>query len=230
MDSSDVREYSNHRLGQGRRESAASEEVHREYIREAEPVGSVPRPEATKGRANSPLGSLNGNPQIVLIDKLGERLAFERSGTRLYEALIIKCAAVGEAAEQIDLQKLEAFRNEEEAHFQLLSETLQKLGADPTSMTPCADIAGVAAAGALQVITDPRTTLAQAFNTLLGVELMDDAGWELLIELANAGDQSPLAQRFRMAAEAEQRHVGQVREWLRNLVVTEATASESALQ
>ncbi len=31
----------------------------------------------------------------VLMDKLGERLAFERSGTRLYDALLVKCETLG---------------------------------------------------------------------------------------------------------------------------------------
>ena len=33
----------------------------------------------------------------VLLDKLSERLAFERMGTRLYEALLNKCEMLGEA-------------------------------------------------------------------------------------------------------------------------------------
>jgi hypothetical protein len=33
---------------------------------------------------------LGGKEPIVFLDKLGERAAFERSGTRLYETLIAK--------------------------------------------------------------------------------------------------------------------------------------------
>src|SRR5215207_8186178 len=51
-----------------------------EYAKDGEPVGSVPEPQQT-GIAR------------VLMDKLGERLAFERAGTRLYDALLIKCSA-----------------------------------------------------------------------------------------------------------------------------------------
>jgi hypothetical protein len=40
--------------------------------------------------------SLNGSEEMVLlVDKLGERLAFERSGTRLYETLLSKFDSYG---------------------------------------------------------------------------------------------------------------------------------------
>jgi hypothetical protein len=108
----------------------------------------------------------------------------------------------------------------------MLTEIVTGLGGDPTAMTPCADVAGVAGAGWLQVVTDPRTTLAQALSAVLSAELTDDAGWQLLIELATTLGQDDLAARFSEAAEAESRHVAQVRKWLRDVVVTEASGGE----
>ena len=213
----------NERLGRGEGNGGEFAEVHREYIQEADRVGSVPLPATAKGAAKSVTAALKGNKQSMLIDKLGERLAFERSGTRLYEALIIKCSALADGDSPMDRGELESIRNDEESHFQLLSETLRKLGADPTAVTPSADVAGVAASGWLQVIADPRTTLAQALNTILSAELTDNAAWELLIELARASDQDELAERFQSAADAEARHLANVHTWLRELVLEEAT-------
>jgi hypothetical protein len=48
----------------------------------------VPPPTSMKGMAKSALQALKGEKATVLIDKLAERLAFERTGTRLYETLI----------------------------------------------------------------------------------------------------------------------------------------------
>ncbi|HYF21309.1 MAG TPA: ferritin Dps family protein, partial [Ramlibacter sp.] len=79
----------------------------------------------------------------MLIDKLGERLAFERTGVRLYEALILKVATATSGL-AVDGAQLRRIRDEEEAHFRLVGQCLQEIGADPTAMTPCADVIGVA--------------------------------------------------------------------------------------
>jgi len=100
---------------------------------------------------------------------------------------------------------LQRIRDEELAHFQLLSEAIRTLGGDPTSMTPCADVAAMAASGFMQVLNDPRTTLAQCLNAMLAVELADNAGWELLAGLADEAGQSDLAGRCLGALGQEQR-------------------------
>lgn len=220
--SANAEDFATERLGEGHRNGDRFEEIHREYIQEADSVGSVPLPGKRKG-AGSAAAARKGKKQSVLIDKLGERLAFERTGTRLYEALIIKCSALNSGDALLDPGELEAIRDDEEAHFQLLAEALRGLGADPTAVTPSADVAGVAAAGWLQVLSDPRTTLAQALNTMLSAELSDNAGWELLIELARTSGEDQLVERFTTAAEAEERHLAQVQTWVQDMVLNEVT-------
>jgi hypothetical protein len=122
--------------------------------------------------------------------------------------------AAGESA----LQTLRTIRAEELAHFHLLSDSVTELGADPTAQTPCADVAGTASMGLVQVITDPRTTMAQCLNAILMGELTDNAGWELLTELATEAGQSDLAEQFSQALKAERRHVTIVTGWLKALV------------
>src|SRR5690242_17217915 len=58
------------------------------YAENADPLGSVPIPGTIKGAITTGISSLMGNQPQVFLDKLGERLAFERTGTRLYDALI----------------------------------------------------------------------------------------------------------------------------------------------
>jgi hypothetical protein len=53
------------------------------YIEEAESVGSIPPPVTVKGAIKSGLAKLTGDEPSVLLDKIGERLAYERSGVRL---------------------------------------------------------------------------------------------------------------------------------------------------
>jgi hypothetical protein len=227
LNSKDVEEFARSRLGEGSQDGEGFAAVHRAYIEEADRVGSVPVPGTLKGMATTVASKIKGDEPSVLMDKLGERLAFERSGVRLYEALIVKCASVPATAwpkgTEIDPETLQSIRDDEETHFRLLTEAMRVLGGDPTAMTPCADIAGVNAAGWLQVITDPRTTIAQALNTMLSVELTDNAGWELLMELAVAAGQKDMAEGFAVAETAERRHLEQMRTWLKGAVMAEAT-------
>lgn len=188
-------------------------EQRRLRVVESDQVGSVPIPGTAKGMVKTAINKLMGKQPEVLIDKLGERLAFERSGTRLYEALIAKAEALDGTPEAM-LRDLRHFQKEEADHMQLVAEAIERLGADPTAQTPCADVTGVASMGIMQVITDPRTTLSQSLNAILMAELTDNAGWELLIELARQAGQAEIAEAFGKALKQEQHHLVTVRAWL----------------
>jgi bacterioferritin (cytochrome b1) len=207
------------------------------YIGEADAVGSVPVPATMKGKVKSGLAKLKGGQPGVFLDKLGERLAYERTGARLYEALILKFEAARQAegdvlppvslidaegspreAEEAEAA-LQRIHNEELEHFQLLTEAIVAMGGDPTSQTPCADVTALASSGFMQVLNDPRTTLAQCLNAMLAVELADNAGWELLAALADDAGESDLAGQFLGALAQEQEHLLIVKQWLTALVV-----------
>lgn len=186
-----------------------------EVTENAARVGSVPIPGSAKGMLKSTFEKMMGKNPEVLINKLGERLAYERTGVRLYEATLAKV----QGAEKPDaglVKTLQDIRNDEEEHFQLLVSALEKLGADPTAMTPDADVSGVIALGVMQVLTDPRTDIPQSLNALLTVELADNAAWELLIELSEQAHQKELAANFKKALAQEERHLATIKGLLRD--------------
>lgn len=186
-----------------------------DYIDEAGVVGTVPPPGTVTGVVKSGAEMLTGDRPQVLIDKLGERLAFERGGTRLYDALLAKCGGGAAALDaEVPLDVLERFRNEEAAHALMIAAALEKLGADPTAMTPCADLVGVESQGLMQAITDPRTTLSQSLHAMLVAELADHQGWQLLIALAEQMGHDGLAHDCRTAFEEEERHLASIRAWV----------------
>src|SRR4030095_6703950 len=150
------------------------------YASEADPVGSLPDP------------ALSGI-EARLMDKRGERLALERSGTRLYEALMVKCEA---SKAPIPLKDLQHIRDEEHRHFALVGAAIQSLGGDPTAQTPAADVTGVESMGLMQVLTDPKTTVAQALHAILVAEMTDNAAWEELMELTEQAGNEDLVERF----------------------------------
>lgn len=228
-------------------DTAAMEAERITYINEAESVGSIPPPASLKGAVKTGMAKLKGGEPSVLMDKLGERIAFERSGTRLYEALIAKHQAVeaqgGEVlppAEEVLGQTLEGMsvlapiegetptqtlariRSEELGHFRMLCAEMERLGGDPTAQTPCADVVATASMGLMQVVTDPRTTLAQCLNAILTAELTDNAGFELLISLAEEAGEEELAGKLLGALAQEQEHLAIAKGWLTALVMRAA--------
>lgn len=196
------------------------------YIEEAEPIGTVPPPSTATGMVETLKEALKGGRATVLIDKIAERLAFERTGVRLYDALITKYEILGGFTGGPSGGDLRHIRDEELEHFKMLEECLRSIGADPTAMTPSADLTAVESMGIGQAIGDPRTTLAQGLHSILIAEVADKASWELLIELANEMGQTDLVEKFRKADAQEGEHVRMVRGW----VAAHASAAASAVK
>jgi rubrerythrin len=184
------------------------------YAQAAEPLGSVPPPAEGKGNRKAAANAANGAPRLLLMDKLGERLAFERTGTRLYEALVSKHEAFGSFPGGPSRDDLEHIRQEESQHFRLLQSTIEQLGGDPTAVTPAANLHATAAHGINMVIVDPRTTLLQSLEAILIAELADHACWEVLVELAQEAGEDALVEPFAQAHATEQEHLQKVQAWL----------------
>ncbi|MEX2496725.1 MAG: ferritin-like domain-containing protein [Woeseia sp.] len=204
--------------------------IGKEYIREADPLGSVPVPGTLRGALKSGMEKLTGHNPEVFLNKLGERLAYERTGVRLYESVITKCEAADEmhSAGPVAVDELRRIRNDEANHFRMLKEAMESMGADPTAQTPDADVSGVAAMGIQHVLNDPRTSMAQSLEMLLTLELTDNAAWEMLIKLAEDLGLDELADRFQEALAQEEEHLQIVRSWYETMVMSEAGKSSAA--
>jgi bacterioferritin (cytochrome b1) len=189
------------------------------YIEDAEPLGSVPIPATVTGAVTTGIQMLTGNNPKIFIDKLGERLAFERTGTRLYDALITKFQVMHDGISSMQMSDLQKIRTDEARHFTLLAAALDSLGADPTAQTPSADLVGVESLGLVQVLSDPRTTLAQSLHAILTAELADQSGWELLITLADEHQQTTMKTDFTAALSEEREHLLKVQQWYNEAVM-----------
>jgi hypothetical protein len=184
------------------------------YAQAAELLGSIPLPAGVKGKGTSAAKAAKGAQLLLLMDKLGERLAFERTGTRLYEALVSKHEAFGSFAGGPSRDDLEHIRHEEFQHFTLLQSVIEQLGGDPTAVTPSADLHATAAHGINMVIVDPRTTLLQSLEAIHIAELADHACWEALVALAQETGEDALVEPFEQAHATEQEHLQKVQAWL----------------
>lgn len=203
-------------------------ELRLQLSKTAGPLGTVPPPAKVKGMAKAAAQLFKGHKATVLIDKLGERLAFERGGTRLYDALLVKAQAAKLDQGSLRLEHLREMREDEARHFRIVWDAIEQLGADPTCMTPCADVVGVAAAGWVQVLTDPRTTLTQALDVMLLAELGDNDGWKLLISLTGGMGLDEMAEGFRQALLEEGEHLRRIRQWVAERLEIQSGAEVTA--
>lgn len=208
------------------------DELRRELSEGAPPRGTVPPPATLKGVAKSAVETIKGNKPTVFIDLLGERLAFERGGVRLYQALMAKFEAADTDVHRggPTRAELERFEQQELSHAALLVRAIEQIGADPTVMTPSADVVGVTATGLFQLLTDPRTTLTEALRGMLVAELTDNDGWRLLAQIAREMKHDDLAREFEGALAEEETHLERVRGWLTASVFVQAGAEPPVVQ
>jgi len=143
-------------------------------------------------------------------DKLCERWLTERAAVTLYQRSLPRLPEGERAA-------LERFVGQEELHARMLEQLLIELGSDPRGApsTPSMNLAASEMEALLELARDPRLEPRHVLEVLLAAELLDGAGWELLIEL---GKQVSLDEEwlrsFRAASREENEHEHVIREHL----------------
>ena len=141
----------------------------------------------------------------ALVDKLCERLAVETGGVDIYRAAIAKIEDPTVAA------RLERFMREEADHRDLLDAYLTKLGVgDSDRETPSARLARHEGEAYLRLVGEADTP-AQVLNIMLTIELMDETGWEMLINLGRDLGDDELVRTLHAALQEEKDHLRGVR-------------------
>jgi hypothetical protein len=184
------------------------------YAQEGEGLGETPPPSSLMGKAKATVASAAGGQPTLLMDKLGERLAFEHGGARLYEALLSKHRAYGSFEGGPSGDDLLHILTEEYEHADLLTQAIKELGGDPTALTPAANLAVTVSAGLPQVLSDPRTNLLQSLEAIIVAELADNECWTALAQLAEQDGHDQLTARFIEALGHEREHLRNVRAWI----------------
>jgi rubrerythrin len=194
--------------------AAAAAEARIAYAQDGESLGEVPPPAAFVDRAKSAIKAVAGGQPTLVMDKLGERLAFERAGARLYEALLSKHRAFGSFDGGPSVDDLLEILHEEYQHADILEKAITALGGDPTAVTPSANLAANISVGLPQVLADPRANLLQSLEAILVAELADNECWTTLEILARQAGQDELAEEFAEATGHEREHLTKVRSWI----------------
>jgi bacterioferritin (cytochrome b1) len=156
-----------------------------------------------------------------VVDLLTERVTFERSGVRLYDAVILKIRRSGDADMQRMLGTLEQHRDEEREHEQWLEVQLGALGADPYATTEMAELVIRESRGIEDIILDGDNEVSHLLHALLTAELADNAGWDLLVNLADEAGDRDAKKEFKRRLHEEMDHLAFVRRAVQRLAQRE---------
>jgi bacterioferritin (cytochrome b1) len=137
-----------------------------------------------------------------VIDLLTERLAFERSGVKLYDAIIRKMEQSPEPAISEMLDQMREHRADEKG----LEEQIRSLGGDAHAETELSRLVTRESVGIEDVVEhDPE--LPHLFHALLAAELVDNAGWDLLAAIADEANDKDARKAFKKRLHEEEEHL-----------------------
>ena len=151
-----------------------------------------------------------------VIDVLCERLCFERSGVKLYDKILERMRQSSEPNIQKMMEQMQEHRDQEKEHEEWLEGCIRKLGGDDKQLTEKARLVTEESKGIEEVIMkDPE--LPHLFHALLAAELVDNAGWDLLVQLADEADDTPAKKEFKKRLHEEEEHLILMREAMKKL-------------
>jgi hypothetical protein len=178
------------------------------------------------GHLEDALPSFKGPTPLLLISQLRERLAFERTSSRLYAGLIVKVHAHGAYPGGPTPERLVELHNQELEHLNVVRESLHRLGTGAPSLSVAGDGTDAQLQELLQAVDDPSASLQDALRAVLVAEIINNAGWLLLVELAQELGPQDQAETFREVLRAESLHLEEVSGWIAHLQDADAPASE----
>jgi rubrerythrin len=156
----------------------------------------------------------------VLLDKLSEFLMVEQGGLQLYTV------AAARTANRTLKKRYEEFGKETAQHRQVLVQLIERLGGDPSYISPTARVAQFKGAKLLESsacvagLSQAEVEANDLENVLLA-ETKDHADWELLAQLVEQVDDPAVKQALQAAVDQveaqEDAHLEWARETLRQL-------------
>jgi hypothetical protein len=145
-------------------------------------------------------------PQFI--ERLSERWLFERAVAHLYELVLPRLSREPRLGELAD--KLVGFLDEERLHMQMCEALLRQLGREPRQQAapPALNIAASEAASLLELARGHEMSASDLVRILHAAELIDHAGWSMLIELGrDAHLDEEWLRSFRAADREEREHL-----------------------
>lgn len=149
------------------------------------------------------------NPDKVF-DLLNERLTFERAGVKFYDRILEVMRADPNDNIQRMLKEMQEHRDEEKEHEEWLEAQIRACGRDAHAETEKSRQVTRESKGIEDVVMS-EAELPKLFHALLVAELADNAGWDLLVELADDAGDSEAKREFKKRLAHEAQHMTFVR-------------------
>ncbi|WP_434048744.1 MULTISPECIES: ferritin-like domain-containing protein [Sorangium] len=159
------------------------------------------------------------------IDLLNERLTYERASVRLYDSMVEKIGRSADPGLMGLLGQLREYRDQEKEHEEWLEARIRELGGDAHGETEMSRLITIESQGIQQVVLDGDQNPAHLFHALLTAELVDNSGWQLLLELADEADDDEARASFRKRLHEEEDHLLLTRQVVERLTRTELLGS-----
>ena len=141
-----------------------------------------------------------------VIDVLNERLAFERAGVKLYDRVLEVARASTDENVQRMLDELQKHRDEEKEHEEWLEEQIRSLGGDAHGETDRSRLVTRESRGIEEVVMSDAE-LPHLLHALLAAELVDNAGWDLLAQIADEAGDREARREFKKRLHEEEDHL-----------------------
>ena len=140
------------------------------------------------------------------LDLLNERLAFERAGVQFYDRILDVMRGSKDDNVQQMIPQMKKHRDQEKEHEEWLESQIRSLGGDAHKTTEHVALVETESSG-IKAIIDGDYQLPHLFHALLLAELTDNAGWQLLLDLADRAGDDDAREQFKKRLHHEEEHV-----------------------
>jgi bacterioferritin (cytochrome b1) len=163
-----------------------------------------------------------------VIDYLSERLEFERAAVKLYDRILEVMRASGDENVARMLEDMQSHRDEEKEHEEWLEAEVRALGGDAHSETDKSRLITRESKGIEEVVMSDAQ-LPHLFHALLAAELVDNAGWDLLVQVADEAGDRQAKREFKKRLHEEEDHLLLLRDAVEKLSFQEVLGEQVKL-
>ncbi len=164
-----------------------------------------------------------------VIDVLNERLAFERAGVKLYDRVLeVMRGESGDDNVQRMVPEMQEHRDEEKEHEEWLEAQIRDLGGDAHAETDMSRLVTRESKGIEEVVMSDAQ-LPHLLHAMLAAELVDNAGWDLLVQVADEAGDSKAKREFKRRLHEEEDHLIFMRKAVEKLSFQEVLGEEVKL-
>jgi bacterioferritin (cytochrome b1) len=163
-----------------------------------------------------------------VIDVLNERLAFERAGVKLYDRILEVMGGMPDENVQRMQGEMQEHRDEEKEHEEWLEEQIRALGGDAHTETEKSRLVTRESKGIEEVVMS-EAQLPHLLHALLAAELVDNAGWDLLVQIADEAGDREAKRAFKKRLHEEEDHLLFIRKAVEKLSFQEILGKEVKL-